>query len=530
MIIDNVRLYRPYIDDGNQIYHIHVENGVFKAIRKGRTTESGDRVYNGQGRTLMASFNDSHIHYLRLGIMKSELDLREAKTWQQFQEAVHNHYKDIMHHDWIVGNGMLDNEFTDIDHLLTADDIDKLGFQKPAFFLHDDMHECVVNHIALDMIKDDKALHEHHDVFIEKDEEGNWTGRFKDTAVHHIKYYFRDRSVSEVMDDLRGGFDDLLSHGITSIQTDDLTFVGSYDRLWQAYRTLEDNGELPVKAYLHHYVFHKYALDYFLNSTSLRTGQGSDRVKVGAVKLFLDGTQRLRTAAMGHPYPTNEDTRGVLLYTDDELREIVNLADDNDMQLTMHAIGDRAVEQAVGVLQGVGVKRMRHRIIHIQTLRPDLVQSLKELKPYVETQPVFLMKEYDKKADWVPNSLVPYSDAWGTVMREGIPFTSSSDAPISPISPHLGIFAAVNRTDEHHNPAGGWMPQEKLPLDDAYRSYTETPAFLEFQEREKGKIEEGYAADFILLDKHPKEVPSKSIKDIQVCETWIDGSRVYRAE
>lgn len=526
-IIDNVYLYRPGIDEKKKIIHLKINDGKIEQIKDGRFTDTGENVYDGNERTLTASFTDSHLHLLRYGLMKKELDLRKLKSWKSFKEGVLNHYKEMEEYDWVVGNGMVDNEFSDLDHLLTAKDLEEIELDEPMCFIHEDSHQCVVNYKALDILKDEEPLWENHGQFIEKDENGEWTGRFKDTAVHYIKFHFRQRSMEEAREAVRDAIPHLIRHGITSIHTDDLNFTGKYERVWRAYRSLEKEGELPIRAFLHHYVYNKQSMKQFLNTTDMRTGDGSERVKVGAFKIFLDGTQRLHTAAMRSPYHDRPDTKGALVYSQEELNEMVRFADENDMQVTMHAIGDAAVEEALNALEGTRVEQLRHRIIHVQTLAPDLIERMKKIKPYAEIQPAFLMGEYDQKAKWSGEEQAKYCDPWGTVYREGIPFTGSSDSPISPLNPFIGIFAAVNRTDEDGNPKGGWMPNEKLPLDVIYRAYTETPAYLEFQEASKGKIEEGYDAEFILISDYPNEVKEDQLKDIQVLETWLDGEKVF---
>ena len=526
-IIDNVYLYRPGVKEDKGLVHLKLKDGKIAEIKDGRCQETGEQVYDGKGRTLTASFTDSHLHLLRYGLMKKELDLRKLKTWKSFKEGVLNHYKEMEEYDWVVGNGMVDNEFSDLDHLLTAKDLEEIELDEPMCFIHDDSHQCVVNYKALDILKDEKDLSENHGKFIEKDENGKWTGRFKDTAVHYIKFHFRQRPMEEAREAVRDAIPHLIRHGITSIHTDDLNFTGKYERVWRAYRSLEDAGEFPIKVHLHHYVYNKQSIEQFLNTTDMRTGDGSKRVKVGAIKIFLDGTQRLHTAAMRTPYNDKPDTKGELVYSQEELNEMVSLADENNMQVTMHAIGDAAVEEALNALEGTDIGRLRHRIIHVQTLAPDLIERLKKMKPYVEIQPGFLMGEYDQKAKWSGEEQARYCDPWGTVYQEGIPFTGSSDSPISPLNPFIGIFAAVNRTDEEGNPEGGWMPEEKLPLDAIYRAYTETPPYLEFQEDQKGKIKEGYHADLVLLSDHPSEVAADNLKDIQVIQTWVDGESVF---
>jgi predicted amidohydrolase YtcJ len=287
-------------------------------------------------------------------------------------------------------------------------------------------------------------------------------------------------------------------------------------------------GKLPIRVHLHHYIYHFEDLENFLENDHKRTGDGTEKVRVGAIKIFLDGTQRLHTAAMRQPYQDKPETNGELIYTQEQLNEIVQVADDQNMQVTMHAIGDRTMEQAITALERVGVKKMRHRIIHAQVLGPDLLERLAKLKPYLEIQPSFIMEEHEQTANWVGIELEKYCNAWNTVDRLGIPYTSSSDSPIGYLSPLLGIYAAVNRTDLLGDPEGGWIPDEKLTVQQIASAYTETPAYLEFQENFRGKIEKGYAADFILLSENPHEVKDEDIKHIEVMETWLDGEQVYR--
>ncbi|MBM7587066.1 putative amidohydrolase YtcJ [Bacillus pakistanensis] len=530
-IIDNVYLFRPdKVENMKDIYHLVIDNGIIQGIHKGCSHKSGDEVIDGQQRTLMPSFTDSHIHLLRYGLMKKELDLRKVTTWDEVKMIVHDEYleKEMEEHEWVVGRGIIDSQLKDIDHLLTAKDLKELKLDKPMFFLHDDGHECIVNDVALRIIKKDKDIAKYHDRFIEKDEMGNWTGRFKDTAVHFIKFHFREKSEEEIYQAVLAGLPHLLEYGITSVHTDDLNYAGSYDKVWKTYTDLEKQGKLPIRVYLHHYIYHLEDLENFLENDPKRTGDGTEKVRVGAIKIFLDGTQRLHTAAMRKPYQDKPETNGELIYTQHQLNEIVQLADDQNMQVTMHAIGDRTIEQAITALEKVGTAKMRHRIIHAQVLGHDLLERLAKLKPYIEIQPSFIMEEHDRTANWVGNDLEKYCNAWNSVDHLGIPYTSSSDSPIGYLSPMLGIHAAVNRTDLLGQPEGGWIPDEKLTVRQIASAYTETPAYLEFQENFRGKIEIGYAADFILLSENPIEVGSQDIKHIEVMESWVGGERVYK--
>ncbi len=519
------------MDNPESIYHVVIEDGKITEIQRGRTSIRNNEVYDAKEKTLMVSFTDSHLHFLRYGLMKIELDLRVVTSWEEMKKEVRKYYPNMEENDWIVGRGFDDDQFTDIDHYLTARDLDEIHDDKPMFFLHRDGHECVVNDTVIDLLKKEKSFKEKvPESFIEKDEQGNWTGRFKDTAVHFIKRHFRGRSKNDAKEAIQAAISHLVPLGITSVHTDDLNFIESYETLLQSYQELEKEGNLPIEVFLHHYIFNKKELVKFIDSFESRSGDGTEKVKVGAIKIFLDGTQRLHTSAMRIPYKDQPDTKGTTVYTQEELNEIVRIASENGMQVAMHAIGDRAAEQAIEALEQVevSVSKLRHRIIHAQTLGPDLLVKLERLKPYIETQPSFLMDEYDKKAEWVGEDLAPYCDSFGSLARNHIPFTLSSDAPIGNLNPFVSIFGAVNRTNLQHKPMGGWMPQEKLSIDESIEAFTYTPRYLEFQETSKGKLEEGYEANLLLISMHPRETPEEELYRIKVNEVWVGGEKKFK--
>ncbi|SDK27844.1 amidohydrolase [Sediminibacillus albus] len=530
-IINNIRLYRPDKDDGrNSLHHMEIEGETIKAIRPGLSKQKGNHIIDGKQKVAAPSFVDSHLHLLRYGLMEKELDLREVTSWEQMKNLIHNNFleKEMEENDWVIGRGLIDSQLSDLDHLLTADDLDELEYNKSVFILHDDGHECIVNHKALSILQQEDDLMKGHGQFIEKGPDGEWTGRFKDSAVHFIKFHFRQKSEQEIYEAVNDAMPHLIKNGITSVHTDDLNYAGDYHRLWKAYTSLEKDNRLKIDVQLHHYVYQLADMKRFLSENKLRTGEGTAQVKIGAFKIFLDGTQRLHTAALRQPYHDKQDTSGNLIYTQDELNKMVETADINGMQVTMHAIGDRAVEQAITALEKTDTSRLRHRIIHAQVLAPDLLKKLQKLKPFLETQPGFIMQEYDQTGKWVGRDREKYCNPWHTVDSLLIPFTGSSDSPIGPLAPLMNIFAAINRTDTQGNPAGGWIPQEKLALDRIYRAYSEVPARLEFNEKSKGKLEAGYQANFVLLSEHPALVDPKDIKDLTVEATWSRGACVFQ--
>lgn len=529
-LIQHVRLFIPFQDVLPNLFQIRINKGKIINIEADGEAVGKAKTFDGKGKTVTCSFKDSHLHLVRYGLMKDELDLREINKWSDLKKELKNaHDRQKMDEDkWLIGRGLTDNHFKDRNELLTKKDLDELKLPRPVFLLHQDGHECVLNSEALKIVQKDDILPMHHKEFIEMDDDGNWTGRFTDTAVHFIKKHFRNKSKEEAKDALLKAFPHFLENGITHVHPDDLNYIGNYNDVWNAYRELDKDGKLPLLPYLHHYIFRPEDLQDFLNNFEIRSGDREGHVKVGAVKIFVDGTYRLHTAALGLPYD-DRPTRGNLVYKQEELNGMVQLADHNNMQVTMHCIGDRAVESAIRAIMNTGDRenRLRHRIIHMQNTRPDLLQALRDWKIPVETQPSFVMKEHAEYPTWLGEERCKLVQCGQSLVKHDVIFTASSDTPIGPLNPHHHIFAAVNRTTFEGEPKGGWQPHEKLTVDQAYHAYCTTPAYLSFDEDTTGQLMPGFNADLMLLDRHPKEVDSTELKDIKVDALWREGELVF---
>ncbi|MEZ5058400.1 MAG: amidohydrolase [Saprospiraceae bacterium] len=534
-IITNCQLYRPYHPLSNKLFQVRIEDGIIKAVEQNgyRLEETEADVFDAHGKTLAASFKDTHIHLLRFSLMKKELDLRGVTKWSHLKELLEDTHerKALKNNDWLVGRGLRDNTFSDRTTLLNASDLDTIPVESPIFLLHQDGHECVLNSIALEIVKKEKLLGKEHNQFIEKDSKGKWNGRFKDTAVHFIKMNFRSKTEDEAKEALEQTFDHLAEYGITSVDSDDLNYVGDYEKVWNAYTKLDQEKGLTFGAYLHHYVYSIKDMKAFLKNNKKRSAEGTGNVRVGAFKIFVDGTYRLHTAALNMPYEDKKDTCGELIYNQQELNEMLSLAEENHMQVAMHCIGDRAVETAAKAISQANPKEknpLRHRIIHMQNTRKDLLKFLGEHKIPVETQHSFLMKEWSRYGKWLGDYREEFVMVGKSFIDHNIIFSNSSDAPIGPLNPLEHIFAAINRTDMSGEPKGGWQAQEKLTIDQAFESYSTTPAYINHSDEYTGKLLPGYQADLILLDRHPHEIGPEEVHLIKVDATWYKGGLVFR--
>lgn len=334
-LITNAQLFRPFHYATNKLYQVRISGEKIVAIEENGYKRGNANEFNAKGRVLAASFKDSHLHLLRYSLMQKERDLRIVHTWKHLQELLQDEYDkvEMETNNWLVGRGLIDDSFTDRDTTIKAQDLDHLNIDHPIFLLHQDGHECVLNSKALEIVKKEKTLQKKHNQFIEKDQDGNWTGRFKDTAVHFIKMNFRSKEVTEAKDSLKKVFPYLAEYGITHIDSDDLNYMGSYDKVWQTYTELDKEVGLPFDAFLHHYIYSIDDMKYFINNNKKRTGDREGNVRVGAFKIFLDGTYRLHTAALNFPYK-DSNTCGNLIYNQQQLNEMILFADKNHMQVT----------------------------------------------------------------------------------------------------------------------------------------------------------------------------------------------------
>ena len=530
-IITNCQLFRPFHPSNNKLFQIRIKGDRIVAVEENGYRLGKSKVFNAKGRTVAASFKDSHIHLLRYSLMKRERDLRRIHSWEHLKEQLtDDHERQVLdHNDWLVGRGLADDSFKDRDTLLMAKDLDMLDIDNPIFLLHQDGHECVLNSKALDMIKKDQMLKKIDKRFIEIDEDGNWLGRFKDTAVHFIKMHFRNKTTAQAKKALRESFPHLAEYGITHVDSDDLNYVGDYAKVWKAYTELDQEVGLPFGAYLHHYVYDIDDMKYYLKHFNRRTGDGEGNVRVGAFKIFVDGTYRLHTAALNFPY-ADENSFGTLIYEQPILNEMLKLAEENNMQVAMHCIGDRAVETAANAIMNANQHErnpLRHRIIHMQNTRSDLLRYLGHYRIPVETQPGFVQKEWPEYEKWLGKNRTNLVQVGQSLVDNNIKFTGSSDAPIGSLNPAEHVYAAVNRMDNNGNPVGGWHPEQRISIDEAYNSYCATPAYLNHSDDTTGRLLPGFHADLMLLEEHPHEADPTALNKIRVDALWYRGQMVF---
>jgi len=351
---------------------------------------------------------------------------------------------------------------------------------------------------------------------IEKDAEtGEPTGILRENATDLVWKTIPEPSEEEIMEAASLACKKIVEAGVTSIHW----IVASSTEV-QIIQRLRAENKLPLRVYI---IAPANILDQLYASSSL-LGSGDNTDSNLGVKVFVDGSLAARTAALHEPYSDDPATKGQLLYSQKELNAFVAKAHKANFRLVLHAMGDQAIDMSLTAIEKALMeaprKNHRYRIEHASVLNKELIQHIKKLGVVVSIQPKVVISEFSvwsavdrlgpKRARW----LYPLK----TLINEGIRVTGGSDCPMEPISPLVGIQAAVTRQ---------FFPEEQITVDEALRMYTINAAYASFEENVKGSIEEGKLADLTVLSRNPQTTPPSKIGDIKVRMTIVGGKVVY---
>jgi predicted amidohydrolase YtcJ len=284
-------------------------------------------------------------------------------------------------------------------------------------------------------------------------------------------------------------------------------------------------------------VHHNIAADYLAEATALglQAGFGDDRLWLGHVKTFADGTMGSRTAWMLESFEGESDNTGIVVTRPEKLTQLAWQANQAGFSMSIHAIGDRAVREVMAVLAEHPARAsdssagLPHRIEHVQIIHPDDLSQLGQQNIFASVQPVHLLTDWPT-ADKVWGPRARYTYAFRSLRDHGIPMAFGSDAPVAPLNPMLGIYAAVARQNEQGQPTAGWYPQERLSVAEVIEGYTLGPARLAGKEQWQGSISPGKWADMIMLSRNIFETPADELLDVNVDMTIFNGEVVHQTQ
>jgi predicted amidohydrolase YtcJ len=521
------------LDENKHAEAFYIKDNKFYAVGSNSYIKSlvkhSEKVIDLKGNTVVPGFNDAHMHFLNYAITKNSVNLHNIESIEEiiYRTKKYINENNIEEGEWIVSRGWNDNLFKE-KRLPTRYDLDKISSNHPIFFSRVCGHIGIANSKALEIIQVKTGTPNPTGGIIDNID-GEPTGILRENALNLIFDILPHLKKETIKKLLKTAFKDALKVGLTTIQTEDFSHSRAIKPLIHAYKELEQENNLPLRFILQCNLPDKKSLTEAV-SLGLKTGVGTDKFKIGPIKLFQDGSLGGRTAAMIKPY-YDADTKGVFIYSQEELNQFAIEAYKAGFQIAVHAIGDAAVQAVLNAYANIynqsENKDLRNSIVHCQFTNNELLQRFKKIGVIANVQPTFVMSDYPIVEKAVGKTRAEKSYVWKDMINKGINTAFSSDAPIESFNPFEGIYAAVTRKDLNGNPSEGWYSKQCISVEQALKCFTVEPAYINFEENIKGTISEGKLADFIVLSDNIMEIEKEKIKDIRVLETYVGGEKKY---
>lgn len=487
-----------------------------------------------KGRTVMPGFIEGHVHLLNYAYSLTKIDCAPLKSIEEMIEAGRKYIKErqIPAGKWVQGRGWNQTFFQEKRNPTIAD-LDAISTEHPIVFTRVCEHMVVANSAALSMAGITKETENPEGGEIEHDENGNLTGLLKETARYLIYRMIPDKSVEEIKEMLVNAISIASSLGLTTMHSDDFETFSDKDwrKVMRAYRELEQEGRLNMRIREQCLLPQIDRLKEFIKE-EIAERHDTLMVQAGPLKLLTDGSLGGRSAYLRAPYSDAPNTRGIAVFTKDELNELVTTAHEARMGVVCHGIGDGAMEMCMDAFLKAQEKRpdpdARFGIIHLQITQPDILKRFKEQNVIAYMEPICLNSDLHITESRVGAERLPSTYNYRTLCDMGVMYTMSSDCPVDSLNPFDSLFVGVNRCDYNGYPEGGWMPEQKLTVEQMLRGFTINGAYASFEENIKGSLEDGKLADFVILSQDPTKCDVKKLRDIVVEETVLGGRTVYR--
>lgn len=498
------------------------------ALKQGNYDNSIDL----NGSFVCAGFNDSHMHLLGYGQTISNARLerhteRLADVIRCLQDFSANR---LTHSGWIVGRGWNQDYFTDVQRMPNRYDLDKVSLEHPVCAVRACGHALAVNSRALEILGITAQTPQPEGGEIGMSQ-GEPNGLFFDNAMDIVYSSMAAPSKDLLKEMIRSACRSLNSYGVTSCQSDDYCVFASlpWQTVNEAFLELEQEGELTVRVYEQANFTSLDALKEFIAAGN-RTGTGTEFFRIGPLKMLGDGALGARTAFLTAPYADAPDTQGLSVFTQDVFNEMIGYANEEGMQVAIHAIGDGCLDCVLSAIDKALAEHPRadhrHGIVHCQITRPDQLRHIAEQKLHVYAQSIFLDYDTAIVKDRVGEERASTSYSWKTLMNLGATVSNGTDSPVELPFALGGIQCSVTRQNLKGT-LPPYLPHEAFTVQEALDSYTSQGAYASFEENKKGKIAEGMLADFVVLENDPFAVDASCIKDIKVLATHLGGKAVY---
>ncbi|MCI7224278.1 amidohydrolase [Fusobacterium sp.] len=530
-----------------KIYSLRKEEEIFESlgVKDGKIKFIGNndeaskykakKIINLNGKMMIPGMADSHLHLYAYCQNLTFVDLSDVHNISEMIFKMKEKAKETEKGNWIKGVNFDQSKWEE-NRFPTLEEMDSISKEHPIIIKRCCLHAVVANSIALKIVGIGENYEAGTGGIVELDENGRPNGILREQSTKVFDDILPDplkdlnlqkKIISEVLANMS-------SKGITTIHTY-AAKIWQYNEDINIYKAFEKEGKLPVRVTV--------CIDELFTPEIITEDELNDpyrKTKLGAYKIFSDGSMGSRSAALREPYNDEPNNKGFMIYTQDELNEQISIAYERGLQPAIHAIGDRAMDIVLSAIEYTlnkakkndkiekeQKKRIPFRIIHAQMVDKETIKRMAKLPLVLDIQPIFLCTDLHWIVDRIGKERLDQSFALKSMYDAGLILTGGSDCPVETYEPLKGIYAAVTRQDLNGYPKNGFLPKERLSVYEALCMFTKNVHYATGQETVLGTLEINKFADLVVLDKNLFDIDPREIKDVIVEQTYIAGECVY---
>lgn len=518
----------------NKFAYVGTESGARGYLKE--RVEAYEEIDLG-GHLVLPAFNDSHMHFIHFAKNIRSVNLSGATSIHELIERLKAGLirRDPADKAWLEGDGWNHDYFQDEKRFPNKFDLDEVTDKVPMLVIRTCSHIGVLNSAAMREIGLNKETAVQYGDLVEVLTDGEPNGVIKENLLGDVKIKISNLNLETLKEIIPLAQEKLLEQGITSVQSDDIGYLSGsdYELFFKAFQDLEAAGKLRMRLGEQCLLETVPQIKEFFEK-GYNVGWGGEKLKVTCIKLLEDGSLGARTAALRKPYADDTSTTGLVLHSPEELDELVALSHQNGCPVAIHAIGDRAIENALNAIEKVrktNSKNIRHGIVHCQITDEAQLDRFGKLDVLAFIQPIFIDYDMNIVYDRVGAELTETSYAWKTLIDKGVHVSIGSDCPVEAFDPMPNIYSAVARKNITGKEKRVFLPDQKMTMQEAIHAFTVEGAYASGEEAIKGTVTAGKLADFIVLDHDLFNLNNEEeILDTKVLASFFDGKLAYGSQ